>query len=408
MVKEEELETSKMEEVSQSRATLSLALPSPEPFSFVACEWEKWIRRFDRFRTVSGLINRDEETQISTLIYSMGQKGEDVYDSLKLSEEDKKKYATVVNKFTNFFIPKSNIVFERAKFNQRKQMNGESAESFITDLHHLAERCQYGQLKSELIRDRIVVGITNSKFSEKLQMIEDLTLEKATNMVMPSEAVHSHQGTIRGEAEVSRVQSQKPSYKSSDSKHKPNFQPQEGSCSFCGFSSHSRQYCPANQKECMKCHGLGHFARCCKGAKKQASSSNSKKKSSDASNKQKASTNVGNLFLGTVSSSVLSLSSTWTADIKVGDKEINYIVDTGADVSCIPTSSYEGSMGAIILIEKKLHGPSGDNLDCIGKVHTTFAYKNLKKNCELYILNGLAKPLLGRPDIEKTRYTCKN
>lgn len=56
----------------------------------------------------------------------------------------------------------------RARFNRRKQENNETVDEFITDLYHLAENCEYGALQDELIRDRIVVGIRDSKLSEKL------------------------------------------------------------------------------------------------------------------------------------------------------------------------------------------------------------------------------------------------
>ena len=38
-------------------------------------------------------------------------------------------------------------------------MDGESADSFTTDLYALGEQCNYGILKGEMIRDRIAAGI---------------------------------------------------------------------------------------------------------------------------------------------------------------------------------------------------------------------------------------------------------
>ena len=55
-------------------------------------------------------------------------------------------------------------------------------DSFITDLYGLARYCNFGALKEELIRDRIVVGLQNRELSEKLQLDPNLTLEKATNL----------------------------------------------------------------------------------------------------------------------------------------------------------------------------------------------------------------------------------
>ena len=66
-------------------------VPTPEPFCFSRPEeWEKWIRRFERFRIASGLVSRDEEVQVSTLIYAMGYQADDILRSFALSEEDRK------------------------------------------------------------------------------------------------------------------------------------------------------------------------------------------------------------------------------------------------------------------------------------------------------------------------------
>ena len=58
---------------------------------------------------------------------------------------------------------------------------GESAEPYITALCSLVETCEYGALKEEMLRDRIVVGIRDT--SEYLQMTADLTLKSAKRQV---------------------------------------------------------------------------------------------------------------------------------------------------------------------------------------------------------------------------------
>ena len=50
-----------------------------------------------------------------------------------------------------------------------------------------------------MLRDRIVMGIADSSLSERLQMIEDLTLEKTKTLVRQKEAVHEQQLTLKGQ-----------------------------------------------------------------------------------------------------------------------------------------------------------------------------------------------------------------
>ena len=172
-------------------------IPCPEKFSFDTQKWPAWKLRFQRFRMASDLCSKDEERQVSMLLYCMGEKSEDVFASFKLTADDAKKYDVVLNKFDAHFVVKRNVIFERAQFNNRRQEQGESMEAFITALHKLAETCEFGALREELIRDRIVVGIQDSKLSEKLQLDKDLTLDKAVTLVRQAEQVRQQQGLLR-------------------------------------------------------------------------------------------------------------------------------------------------------------------------------------------------------------------
>ena len=128
----------------------------------------------------------------------MGEQADDIFISFEFTAEQEKNYEEVKEKFENYFIVKRNIIFERAKFNSRSQRAGESVDSFITDLYGLARYCNFGALKEELIRDRIVVGLQNRELSEKLQLDPNLTLEKATNLARQRETVKQQQNILDG------------------------------------------------------------------------------------------------------------------------------------------------------------------------------------------------------------------
>ena len=126
----------------------------PEAFNFSRpTEWTKWIRRFERFRAASGLEEKGEEVQVNTLIYTMGEKADDIFQSFGLTDKQKKKYDTVKKKFDSHFVKRTNVIYERARFNQRFQQEGEKVDTFITALFTLSEHCKYGALTEELIRD---------------------------------------------------------------------------------------------------------------------------------------------------------------------------------------------------------------------------------------------------------------
>ena len=47
----------------------------------------------------------------------------------------------------------------------------------------LAETCEFSELKSDIIRDRLVIGIQDGQLSKRLQLESDLTLQKAEKLV---------------------------------------------------------------------------------------------------------------------------------------------------------------------------------------------------------------------------------
>ena len=61
------------------------------------------------------------------------------------------------------------------------------------ELYNLVEYCNYGELKSEMIRDRLVVGILDKKLSEHLQLNPELTLEVAKKKIRQREALQEQQ-----------------------------------------------------------------------------------------------------------------------------------------------------------------------------------------------------------------------
>ena len=126
----------------------------------------------------------------------MGEQADEVFISFELTTEQEKNYDEVKEKFENYFIVKRNVIIERAKFNSRNQREGESVDSFITELYGLARYCNFGALKYELIRDRIVVGLRNCDLSEKLQLDTKLTLEKAINLARQRETVKQQQSIL--------------------------------------------------------------------------------------------------------------------------------------------------------------------------------------------------------------------
>ncbi|XP_052799445.1 uncharacterized protein LOC128231064 [Mya arenaria] len=273
----------------------------------------------------------------------MGPEAEEIMSSFNLSNENSKKFDTVVEKLNQHFIPKKNVIFERAKFNQRSQMAGESVDSFITELYHLAENCEFRDLHDSLIRDRIVVGIRDHKLSERLQLDPTLSLEKAVTEAKQRESFRAQQAVVRGEPSstveaVTRRQHKTQGHRNwkPDKKPVPST-PASRDCQRCGNTpGHPRNKCPAKDAMCRKCQKVGHFQKKCRstvGAVNEAS--NTEHSDEDES------------FLGTVRASTTT--DPWKVTLTVNDEaDVTFKIDTGADVTVIPEKLFKHMFGVKI------------------------------------------------------------
>ena len=153
---------------------------------------------FECFCQASGLDTKGQESQVNMLIYTMGDKADDILSSFGLSDNNQKEYSVVKDKFDNYFVKRRSVIFEQAKFNSHKLLQDKIVDNFIIDLFCLAEHCAYGQLWEEMIRDRLVVRLLNATLSEKMQLDVELTLEKGLAMARQAEAVCQQQPVVRG------------------------------------------------------------------------------------------------------------------------------------------------------------------------------------------------------------------
>ena len=339
----------------------------------------------------------------------MGDQAEDILTSFKLTEEELESYEVVLKKFDEHFIVRRNVIFERAKFNQRRQIEGETVDSFITDLHALAEHCNYGTLQDDMIRDRIVVGLLNGKLSEKLQLDPDLTLTKAVYMARQSESVKKQHVLMRNDfKESSEIktgeltkkvdfvkgrekgrQKFKPHVEQKNSKKTSHATTKYQRCERCGKSpGHAKGNCPARYSVCRKCSKKGHWEAVCK-------------------TKTVAEIDEEYAFLGEIETE--NDNNIWSAKLKVNNCSVSFKIDTGADVTVIPDTIYS-ALRPVPPLEKSpkiLCGPANTKLPVQGCFKAKIQKNENITEQEIFVVTGARQALLGRPAIESLNIVQK-
>lgn len=318
---------------------------------------------FWTLRTASGLKEKSPEEQVSSFLYCIGECANDIIKTLNIDEE-KTTYEEVKSAINNYFEVRRNVIVERVKFNKRVQQPGEPIDSFIQDLYRIADDCEYGVLKNELIRDRIIVGVLDDALSDKLQSNTKLTLDDAVKLSRQSEARKQSKDVVRGaQSSTDTVNFVK------RSQHKPTFTsttkqktdlgkpPQSGpQCMWCGNKKHDRKDCPARNVCCMKCGKRGHFQKVCQ----SQTSHNSTVHELDIEE------DLDLPFLGEIQGG----GDSWIVQVGINDNVTRCKLDTGASVSVL-SNTLKWLKGYQLNPEKTdTPGARGDLSSCPGLIYS--------------------------------------
>lgn len=401
----------------------------PDSFDFTHPEqWPEWRQRFQRYRLATKLNLEDGAVQVSTLLYALGKEAEQVFNTLLFAVgEDNEDYDIVLGKLNGYFVPKVNVIHERARFYLRSQKRGESAEEYIRSLYELAETCQFGQAKIENIRDKLVIGILDKELSEKLQLTADLTLEKAVQTVRQSEQIkgqvsqqtktgsgdptflsevtHTCCCNCGGATSVNEVRHNARAAPSQQQRGRGRTwaggRPQaaagnrDGSttdtkCYRCGRDHLNNIQCPARQAKCRNCQKIGHFAAVCRSVRVNELTT-MEQQDDGYSDSQ---------FIGEIKTNYLYVSDSnrpWTIKLNICHTPVTFKIDTGADASVISDDTYQFKHQPLLSRSSTAFDSPGGALDCQGLFTAVTKYKGKQYKFKIHVIKtARGSNLLGR------------
>ena len=355
--------------------------------------------RFEQYRQASGLMEKDEQRQVSTLLYCLGEEAEEVLNTTRISDKNRKKYQKVIEQFDAYFKVRKNVIYECARFNKRSQLLDESVDHFITEIHMLAETCEFGDMKEELIRDRLIVGIQDLALSERLQLEPDLDLDKPKRLIRQREAVKLQQEFLqkpprKEDISLDAVRQPTPRRKLPAIPVMPK--PPSSGCQRCGRGAHPQQLCPAKDAICRRCNRRGHYSSQCM--------SSTVALVSTAAPEQGLTEQLDEEYTETAYLDTIEgiKGNIWEVQIAISDKIVIFKVDTGAEVTVLSDTTWKilNLSEPLQNLKTSLCGPDSAALKVLGKAVLTLTHNGRQCTQPVFIVKNIKNNLLGLPAIK--------
>ena len=352
--------------------------------------FRKFKQQFEIYITAAGISNSTENIKCATLLHVIGPDAIEIFNTFRWNEEgdnegDDKKMSKVLSKFEKYCTPKCNVTYERHQFNTRNQKEGESIDSYVTELRILSKSCEFGDLSDSLIKDRIVCGVIMDTVRSRLLRETDLTLQKAVDICRAAEASSQQlkvlqtasAGASGSNIDFVRKKSDKNKLMK-NTENRPAASQQKQKCGKCGYK-HEPRKCPAFGKICMNCKKKNHFMRQCRSKKMHELQEND----SDT-----------DIFLDSVETD--QNAGDWKVNVKICKKTVSMKLDTGAQCNVLPLHIYNQISDRPLKPSKsRLVSYSGHRLNTVGKVTLLVSTKNKYVPIEFEIVKDKSTPLFG-------------
>ena len=302
----------------------------------------------------------------------------------------KKLYSELVAVLKDHYNPTPSEIVQRPHFNSCYRKSGESVSTFVTELCALAEFYNFGDSLDDMIRDRILYRIMNSKIQQNLLAEKPTTLKRAVEIAQGMETASKNAKELtQQEAATETVHQVKPPTRGKETGSSKKF---HGSCFCCGRVGHRREQCRMKDAVCCGCGKTGHLVRVCRnksaGERKQQQSSGKKSVHHVKESPEEESDDDFALY----SMNSTSKPCPYLVNIEVDEKPLQMEIDTGASLMLMSEHTFRENWPTLNLSHTgiKLHSYSGDT------VYVTVKYGSQVDTLPLLVVKGEGPSLLGR------------
>ena len=285
---------------------------------------------------------------------------------------------------------------EAVKFDRRRQLPGETFDSFVTDLKLLAWGLDITETEI-LIRNAIACKSLDERVRQRcLEKSKHLSLDSAIDIGRMFEATKDGMEVMAGEdprVAVNTVTSKpgSPRRRINQKKYK-----QPGKC---GYRAHKPQEkCPAKNEPCNKCSKLGHFAQVCRSQESRVNSLDEEIYPSD----DEEDANVHLLHIASLEMNSVTDKShcgdedEWWETLQVGNSTLRCQLDTGAHANVINISQLQqvAPNAQIKKTQQILVSFSQHRMTPRGYTTLPVRFKDRESWVKFYVINSKQNPIL--------------
>ena len=177
---------------------MSLAHGSVGVFDNSEEDWDTYVERVEIYLAANKITDAGQKRDVLRTV--CGPKNDHILrDLLAPKKQTEASYADIVKCLQTYFNPKQGVAIKRYKFNSRSQQTGESVSNFVAELRHLAIDCEFGDSLNEMLRDRLVCGVNDSRIQRCLLLESDLDFDKALETAQAIEMADRDAEQLRGQ-----------------------------------------------------------------------------------------------------------------------------------------------------------------------------------------------------------------
>ena len=252
----------------------SIPLPSPLSADATLRVYEEWKSSWEDYVIMAGLNTHPQRIQLAYLRRCLdSDMKEMLIHSLGVSVNSAMPLCDIIQLIDNHMRRQRNQTLRRQQFNQCRQAQGQSFDTFYVRLKQMAadaDLCRH--CLDDRLLDGIISGVSDRDLAERIQALDiPPSLSQVVNMCRSHEAARRSNAELPTYMKINKISKYKERKRSKSRPRSSDERNQTSqktnvklSCFRCGDKSrHTDGKCPASDMECKKCHKRGHFTDVC-------------------------------------------------------------------------------------------------------------------------------------------------